>query len=159
MNIEDDNEAGLNTVEPVGLTAWEYILSRFNAKAAAMLIAFLLACGGIAMIFLGIRETGSLNVKTPFLTGELKSGFVGLFLILIGVLLAIFSCFVKKPRHKVTVKRGDIEVQWEGVMYSFVELREFQMLINRLQLPVKTVERKTRPNSALNQDGPDRPAG
>ncbi len=102
------------------------------------------------MIFLGIKETGTLDVKTPFLTGELRSGFVGLFLILIGMLLAIFSCFVKKPRHKVTLKRGDIEVQWEGVMYSFVELREFQMLINRLDLPVKRIERETQPNSSLN---------
>ncbi|MBA3569721.1 MAG: hypothetical protein H0W28_10315 [Pyrinomonadaceae bacterium] len=146
-----NSEPIVDTVEPLGsLTKTEYMLSRFNAKAAAMLIALLLACGGIAMIFLGIKETGTLDVKTPFLTGELRSGFVGLFLILIGMLLAIFSCFVKKPRHKVTLKRGDIEVQWEGVMYSFVELREFQMLINRLDLPVKRIERETQPNSSLN---------
>ena len=55
-----------------------YILRRFNVKAAAMLISLIFCVAGIVMILMGIKDQGVIDLKTPFISGQAKSGFVGM---------------------------------------------------------------------------------
>jgi hypothetical protein len=100
-----------------------------STKAAGMCVAFLLTLGGCLMIFQNIRDDGFIDVKTPFITGQAKSGFVGVLLIVAGLVVtisailsgAVVARIVAKGRYgtagknqKIKLRIGDQTIEWEG---------------------------------------------
>src|SRR5262245_50421730 len=67
----------------------ETLLRKINTKAFAMNGALLLIIAGIFMILKGIKDQGSIDLKAPFLTGKVESGFVGISLIVASVFIII----------------------------------------------------------------------
>ena len=104
-----------------------YVLERLNVKAVSMTLSVFLGISGCMMIVMGIRDTGSIDIRTPFLTGEAKSGFVGVLLVFLSMVITLACLVVAKSRahqstHTLVVKRGDKEFTWQGVIGSKEEL-------------------------------------
>jgi len=108
-----------------------YILNRLNVKAIAMLICVLLVIGGGLMIFTGIKDDGFIDVKSPFLTGQVKSGFVGVMLIFCAVVVLVGSLYTRKSRHEFTIKKGQSEFHWKGTFSTSEELALVQRMIHK----------------------------
>jgi len=90
------------------------ILNKINAKAVGLVLAFVLCLAGVLMIFAGIKDDGFVDVKTPFLTGQARSGFVGLLLIFCATVITVCGILAPRGRHKLSIKEGDRLVTWEG---------------------------------------------
>ena len=90
-----------------------------NEKQAATIISIILVIFGVVMIFMGIKDTGTIGIKSSLVAGNIESGFVGASLTFLGVIVTIINR-VKggASRHKVTVKKGDLVISWKGKVMS-----------------------------------------
>jgi hypothetical protein len=114
------------------------ILRKLNAKAFAMFGALLLICTGSFMIFKGIKDQGSIDLKAPFLTGKVESGFVGITLIVAAVFIILAVLYYRAaelknyPKQSVTVRRGRVDVKWEGALYEMEDYKYLHRLLQGL---------------------------
>ena len=106
------------------------ILNKINARAVGMFLGFLLCVAGILMIFAGIKDDGFVDVKTPFVTGQARSGFVGLLLIFCATVIAVCSLLAPRGRHKLSIREGDRVVTWEGWPNTTEEHELIQRILN-----------------------------
>lgn len=107
-----------------------YIVTRLNVKAIGMLICLLLVMGGALMIFTGIKDDGFIDVRSPFLTGQAKSGFVGVLLIFCAVIIVVGSMYTRKSCHEFTIKKGGSEVHWKGTFSTAEELELVHRMVH-----------------------------
>ena len=98
-----------------------YVLWRLDAKAVAMLLALILGIAGICMIYSGIQDQGYIDVKSALVEGKLKSGFVGVIVLFMSMILAI-ACVVARAMAKperLELKRGQCSITWQGDTVNF----------------------------------------
>ena len=98
-----------------------YLIWRFDAKAAAFLLAFVLVTAGICMVYSGIRDEGYIDVKSALGEGKLKTGFVGVVVLFLGFMLAL-ACIVARAKAKpdrLELKRGTSSIVWQGDTVNF----------------------------------------
>lgn len=111
---------------------------RLNVQAGAMLIATILALSGSIMIFKGVEGHGVIDLKSSFLEGQVESGSVGVLLVFCAMFLAVATLIQdRKKKHTIHIKRGDLDIQWEG---TFTTVEEMD-LAERLLLEDGTGER------------------
>ena len=91
----------------------EYVLDRFNSRAAAMLVGAVLTFAGIVLTVMEIRSEGFIDIKSPFLSGKLESGLVGVLPVLLGTLVVLASVLARN-KHLVEVKIGDHQFKFQG---------------------------------------------
>jgi len=90
-----------------------------NEKHVANTISFILVLSGVVMIFIGIKDTGTIGIKTSIISGNVESGFVGVSLTFLGVIVSIFNRLKGgASNHKVNVKGKGFEISWEGKVMS-----------------------------------------
>ena len=81
--------------------------------AAVLIVALLTCVAGITMVFMQIKDAGTVDLRTPFLDGTVKSGFVGISLIFLSIVLSIFSLVVV-ARRDMEIKVGNMSVRLRG---------------------------------------------
>ena len=111
--------------------SFQFILRKLNVKAVAMLNSFLLALFGTIMIFMGIKDQGMIDLKAPFISGHAKSGFVGILLVFFPVVIAIACLAMKKSPHKISIKKGEVEIECEGSVSTVEDLEYLERLIEQ----------------------------
>lgn len=90
-----------------------------NEKHAATLVSVILVLSGIVMIFMGIKDTGTIGIKSSIVSGNVESGFVGVSLTFLGVIVSIINRLKGgASKHKVNVKGKGFEISWEGKVMS-----------------------------------------
>ena len=92
----------------------EYILSRVNVRAGAMFFAIVLAIAGICMVYDGIRGAGSIDFKTVFGEGKLKSGHVGILVLFIGSIICFVCLTVPKEQNTLEITKSGQSLKWAG---------------------------------------------
>lgn len=94
-------------------------LELLNEKHAATLISIILVISGVVMIFMGIKDTGTIGIKSSIVSGNVESGFVGVSMTFLGVIVSIINRLKGGASlHKVNVKGKDFEISWEGKVMS-----------------------------------------
>jgi hypothetical protein len=90
-----------------------------NEKHAITLISVILVLSGVVMIFMGIKDTGTIRIKISIVSGNVETGFVGVSLTFLGVIVSIFNrCKGGASKHKVNVKGKGFDISWEGKVIS-----------------------------------------
>ena len=107
------------------------LLKKLTVRSFMMSICVFLAVSGVVMIFLRIKDIGSIDFKTPFITGKAESGFVGILLIFSSVVgSTLCLCIQKKlSTHRVTIERGGEKLEWQGRMHSLDEIQTISRLL------------------------------
>jgi hypothetical protein len=124
------------------------LLAIVSTRAAAMGIAFLLAACGCAMIFAGIRDQGAIDIKTPFITGQAKSGFVGVLLVFASVVITVvLAASGRKPlkNQKIKVRSGGMQIEWEGELRRWDEAQHVAELLKAARLSVMNLDQQSKP--------------
>ncbi len=101
------------------------ILDKMNTQSISMLIALVIVISGIIMVILQIRDEGLIDIKSSIVSGQVKSGLVGISLIFLGVFVVIFGLALRK-RTKIEITKGDMKVSYSGhithsICRSFIE--------------------------------------
>lgn len=106
-----------------------------NEKKAATLISIILVLSGVVMIFMGIKDTGTIGIKSSIVSGNVESGFVGVSLTFLGVIVSIINRLKGgASQHKVNVKGKGFEISWEGkVMSHNSAMESIKRIINDLE--------------------------
>ena len=112
------------------------VFQKLNVKALAMVCALLLICAGIFMIFKEIKDQGQIDLKAPFLTGKVESGFVGISLIVVSMFVIVATLHYRAseirsfPKNQTfTVGDGRIQLRWQGYALGPVDYRYAQQLV------------------------------
>src|ERR1700744_2621566 len=66
-----------------------FLDSKLHTRSFLAVSSFITNLTGCALIYAGVRDTGSLDFKTAFIEGRLQSGMVGLLVVLIGTIIAL----------------------------------------------------------------------
>lgn len=106
-----------------------WLKGKLNLKAGDIFSSFYLGISGVVMIFMGIQDVGFIDLKTPFITGQAKSGFVGMLLIFSSVVIVICSLFTRKSKHKLSIRKGGFVINWEGSVSTVEEFDLIRYLI------------------------------
>ena len=86
------------------------------------------------MIYKGIKDEGSIDIKSTFVSGQLKSGFVGVVLIFLSSVITITGLMNKgyPPKQKLKIRKGDMELEWEGDLYYWNESKNILDVISAI---------------------------
>ena len=89
----------------------DHILQKIHSRSLSRVIAFTMALAGIAMIFLQIKETGVIDIKSQFLSGKLQSSFVGISLIFFAsVTITLVLRSVSKANQEGIIEIGELKI-------------------------------------------------
>ena len=84
---------------------------------------------GIA-IFIGIYDQGFIDLKSPFVIGQVKSGHVGVLLLFLGVFLICILLFVPTAaKHKIEVIQKGNKIIYTGRL----NLEAFDLFLRTIQ--------------------------
>ena len=101
----------------------QIIIDKINVKSASLLISFVTIVSGIIMVILQIKDEGFIDIKSAVISGQIKSGFVGITLIFLGVVICLF-CISFRGKTKLEVSKGDMKVSFSGAITHSI-LRNF----------------------------------
>lgn len=74
---------------------------------------------------MGIKDTGTIGIKSSLVSGNIESGFVGVSLTFLGVIVSIINRLKGGASlHKVNVKGKGFEISWEGKVMSHTTAME-----------------------------------
>ena len=130
----------------------QIISTVLSTRAAAMGIAFVLAIAGCSMIFSGIKDEGSIDLRTPLVTGQAKSGFVGALLVFGSLVISVICVLslkspagpkVPRTNQRIVVRNGDMQLEWEGELQLLDESKYVVELLKSAQMSLLR-ERKRR---------------
>jgi hypothetical protein len=115
------------------------VLRKSNPKAFAMVLSMGLAFAGAIMIFNGVKDDGIIDVKAAFVTGQFRTGMVGVTLVFVSFLICLATLYYRgKDRHpdgnRQTVKyrRGDSEIEWTGPLSYWAEAQHVESLLKNV---------------------------
>ena len=117
------------------MNAWaalaETLLEKLNVRSGSLALAGLMVVGGIAMALMGLRDDGQVDLRTPFLTGQLKTGSLGVLVMFLGFSVTLCVIFRewwgdKNRRQRIEVHFGqDQTLVWDGIpMYEVKAMAE-----------------------------------
>ena len=66
----------------------EIVLSKIHTRSSVATSALILNIAGCALIYVGVRATGVINLKTAIFEGRIETGMVGILVVLAGVALS-----------------------------------------------------------------------
>ena len=123
------------------------ILNRkLNVLSFAMALAILLCIIGATMIFLGIKDHGSIDFSSPFATGQAKSGFVGVTLIFCSLIASIGALRYRalenakrQSEQTIRIKNGDIEVEWKGNLTHWNDSHHVKKILEEILFNVEKI--------------------
>ena len=112
------------------------ILRKINDRMIAIVVALLLAVSGIIMIFKQIADNGFIDIKSPFLSGKVQTGFVGVSLIFFTVIIiAILFRKTEEKDQEMSITVGELKVSYKNMGYEKVlELNSLIADLNRVLL-------------------------
>ena len=77
----------------------------FTSRGAAFAMAFIMTGAGIGMISAGIYDRGIIDLAAPFVSGQVRSGSVGILLVAIAMFMVVVVIVALKSRaHRIDVK-------------------------------------------------------
>ncbi len=90
--------------------------SVFLLKISVILSGAMLEVAGIAMILLDLKSAGQMSVKTFFIEGQVNATYIGLFVILLGVVLQIVA-IMRKYNHGSTTEGSSFHTSRAAVAH------------------------------------------
>lgn len=135
-----------------------------------MLVALVLAISGCFMISVGLTDEGMIDVKTPFITGQIKTGFVGMLLVFCSVVCVVATLGIsrslgqihKPPIHTIEIAQGDTKIVWSGPIHFLDEAPYIEHLLHtvarslgRAGLQSEAEPPSTPQNGSESQDSPN----
>lgn len=73
-------------------------------SGAAMIISFIIVIVGLVAIFLDIQGQGFLDIKSAFVSGQIKTGHIGVILLFMGIFLACYAISIPgAAKHKIEI--------------------------------------------------------
>jgi len=84
-------------------------------KTIVVSTAVVMIMAGIVMVFTGIRDTGFIDLKAPFIEGKLKTGFTGIALIFLAIVLVLGSFFFRY-KDSIEIQVGQIFIRTRGYL-------------------------------------------
>ena len=123
------------------------LLAKVNPKSIAMTIALILSILGCIMIFMGIKDDGLIDVTTPFITGKVKSGFIGISLLFISLISIIAVLYYRTKEfpyigksldnfQTIKIQKGDINLEWSGPLQYWEESKHVASLLDQVATTV-----------------------
>ncbi|RUR32665.1 hypothetical protein [Vreelandella nanhaiensis] len=118
---------------------------KLNVLNFSMGLAIFLGVIGEIMIFLGIKDEGSIDFSAPFATGQAKTGFVGISLIFCSMIISIGTLRYKAlettkrrsdTEQSIKVKNGDIEIEWKGNLVHWNDSHHVRKLLDEIMSSV-----------------------
>ena len=115
-------------------TVFSFLSKKVNVRGISMLIALVIAISGSVMIYKGIKDEGAIDIKSPFVSGQLRSGFVGVVLIFLASAICITGLMTRgeRPRQKIKLRKGDMELEWDGDLYYWNESRNILDIVDSI---------------------------
>jgi hypothetical protein len=117
----------MNTINQPSSGLQARLVSKLNVGSAAMAIAGAVAMCGCLFVWRGLMADGEIDLATPFLTGKLRTGSVGVVLIFLSMVVVVSALLRRTssntptPRQSLKVRRGDVSFEWEGDLYYLQE--------------------------------------
>jgi hypothetical protein len=120
---------------------FDVLLRKANPKAFAMVFAFGLLLTGAAMIFQGIKDEGAIDIKAAFITGQVKSGFVGVLLIFGSIIVCVATLHYRVKElatqkrstiQTIKCRKGDVELEWRGPLDYWTEAEHVERLLGHI---------------------------
>jgi hypothetical protein len=106
---------------------------KLNVRSAALMIAAMMVLFGCLMVKQGLRDDGAIDIRSPFLSGQVKSGFVGVLLVFMGMVITTTVVLRHRPpstpRQSIKVRNGSRSLEWDGDLYYWNERRNILDLI------------------------------
>ncbi len=84
-------------------------------KTVAMLVASAICLVGLVLVCTGLRDTGTINIRTAFLEGKLETGSVGITLIFLGIII-ILGCFFFLYTDTIEIEAGRLKIKTRGYL-------------------------------------------
>lgn len=92
---------------------WSHVVTRVNSRSLSMLLASFLVVSGVVMVMFNFRDEGDIDITSPFLTGHVRSGHVGVLFLVFGVLV-VGLCLRAKRGSNIEIKFGGLEFRAKG---------------------------------------------
>ncbi len=93
------------------------------------------------MIVMGIKDEGTIDFASPFLSGVAKSGFVGVLLLFCSVFISIGALHYRsreitkrdsQSNQTIRIKFGDKELEWKGNLTHWNDSHHIRKLLQEL---------------------------
>lgn len=109
------------------------ILDKLNAQSVLLFLAAVLLVAGVIFIHRGVKDDGAVDLTTPFITGKLRSGFVGITLLFLALPLCGWAAWIcVKNKTELTATKGDISFTYHGSQILQSDWKEFATTFARI---------------------------
>lgn len=111
---------------------------KLNLKSALAVLALILCSSGVVLVFKQIRDTGVVDIKTPILTGKLETGFVGVTLVFLGVLVAALAVYrackqgSPETKQQLVLQKGNWKISYTGEQFVPSDWDKFAVMFERV---------------------------
>jgi hypothetical protein len=115
------------------------LFRKLNLYSGAFFLSLILAVAGVVMVFRGITGEGSIDVKAPFMSGTLKTGFVGLVFVFFGVVVSLGTAYFGSRRtQEVIIQIDKLKLTYKNVPYD--KLIQLNAMVKDLRRQVQITE-------------------
>ena len=97
-----------------------------------MLVGSLLVIAGITFTAMEIKTDGSIDLKSPFISGRVQAGLVGISLIMFGTVI-VLACLFFKQKTTIEVKVGGRTVKYAGYVSDRRMLKIKQFVVDLVE--------------------------
>ncbi|MDK9708829.1 MAG: hypothetical protein OEL83_17440 [Desulforhopalus sp.] len=97
------------------------LIRKISDRMLAVIVCIILSVSGVVMIFKQIGDSGHIDITSPFLSGKIQTGLVGVSLIFFTVI--IFAIIFRKTDEKdqeMTITIGELNVSYKNMGYEKV---------------------------------------
>jgi hypothetical protein len=96
----------------------EQLLGKMHIRSGALLVGAFFSVVGVLMIYHGVKDDGFIDLQSAVVSGQIKSGLVGVTFSFLGALIVI-ACVISKPTiQKLRIQKDKNIIEWEGVINS-----------------------------------------
>jgi hypothetical protein len=133
----------------------DQVLKKLNTKAFSVLGGLFLIAGGFVMCIFGLTADGSIDLKSAFLDGNIKTGSVGLMSMFLGTVLLTFLNlpFRSYKGEEVKLIVDGHEVTTKGVSYRKLQevIKAVRNDFPRRNDAVQTVSNQLEVSNGINE--------
>lgn len=94
------------------------ILDKIHIRSGVLLVAIFFSVLGVYMIMNGVKDDGFIDLSSAFVSGQVKSGLVGVTFAFLSAFLCAIVVIVKPTLHTLKITQGDTTIEWSGVSNS-----------------------------------------
>jgi uncharacterized membrane protein len=93
----------------------ERIVDKLHIRSGVLVVGAILVLLGVYLILSGIKDDGFIDLNSAFISGQVKSGLVGVTFAFLGFFLCALVVLIKPTTHKIKVQVGKTLIEWDGV--------------------------------------------